>query len=146
MSRILMKDMKSPVMVIYGKVDDVDNTKRIKGKRVSYIKVKTLNKRIHKLLYYGIPPKYLMGQDVYRSFVVQEQVRVHTWMERLVNNKVSTAMGKGSSLTYVMEDMSGNKIEKEIPKSIEAKEIYVQHKERVTDLVIFDIDLDPKGI
>lgn len=141
-----MKDMKSPVVVIYGKVEDVDNTKRIKGKRVSYITVKTANKRKHKLLYYGIPPKSLMGSEVFRSFVVQEQVRVNTWMERLVSNKVSTALGKGSSLSYVMEDMKGNKIEKELPKTIDAKEVYVQHKERVTDLVIFDIDLDPQGI
>lgn len=138
--------MKSPVMVIYGRIEDVDNTKRIKGKRVSYITVKTGNKRKHKLLYYGVPPKSLMGADVYRSFVVLEQVRVHTWMERLVSNKVSTALGKGSSLSYVMEDMKGNKIEKELPKTIDAKEVYVQHKERVTDLVIFDIDLDPKEI
>lgn len=146
MSRILMKDMKSPVMVIYGKVIEVKND-RIKGKYVSYITVQSPNRRNHTLLLHGRCPKELMGSNVVRSFVVQEKSRVHTEMVKLVDKKIERVMkGKGSVLSYKMTDKGGNSIEKNIPMEIEASDIFVQKKETITDWVIFDIDLDPKGI
>lgn len=146
MSRILMKDMKSPVMVIYGKIIEVKND-RIKGKYVSYITVQSPNRRNHTLLLYGKCPKNLMGDSVTRSFVVQEKSRVHTEMVKLVDKKIDKVMkGKGATLSYKMTDLKGNSIEKDIPKEIEASDIFVQKKETITDWVIFDIDLDPQGI
>ena len=146
MSKIVLKESKSPLMVIYGKIIDSNNV-RIKGKYASYLTVQSLNRRNHKILLEGRVPTELLGEDVYRSFVVQEKSRVETEMVKLVDKKIEKVMkGQGSVLSYKMTDKVGNSVEKNIPMEIEASDIYVQKRETITDWVIVDIKLNPQSI
>lgn len=142
-----LETQKVPVTIIYGEVKDLHKD-RIKGNPVSWIIVQTANRRIHKLLFYGTEPRYLLNnKGEKRAFVVREKSRVHTYHELIMGkktNKVENAL-KDGTLHIVVADTKGNKIDM-IKEGLKPSDVYVLKKENITDMVIVDLDLNPKSI
>lgn len=142
--KLNLKEVKSPITLIYGEVTDI-KWDRIKGKKVSYIQVQTRNRRLHTILYYGVAPKQWLGNDDPRTFVVQEKTRIHTELKPFVPSSVQKAMGKDATLSFKLNSKEGHRIEQK-KDELKPSEVYVKHKETVTDLVLIDIDLNPISI
>lgn len=138
---------KDPVTIIYGEVKDIQKD-RIKGNQVSWIIVQTTNRRIHRLLFYGGAPMHLLsGKEEKRAFVVREKSRVHSYHEMIMGkktNKVERAIPY-SKLSITVADEKGNKIEM-FKEGLKPSDVYVLKKENITDMVIVDLDLNPKSI
>jgi len=143
-NKLNLKDTKSPVTLIYGEVKNITYD-RVKGKKVSWIEIQSLNRRIHKVLFYGTAPKQWLGDLDPRTFVVQEKTRVKTELIPFVPVSVQKAIGKDSTIHMKVSSKEGHKFEQK-KDELKPSEVYIKHKETVTDLVLIDDKLNPQSI
>jgi len=142
--KLNLNETKSPITLIYGEVKDI-KWERLKGDKVSYVIVQTLNRRLHTILYYGVAPKQWLGNTEPRTFVVQEKTRVHTELKPFVDPSIQKAMGKNATLSFKLNSKEGHSLEKQ-KDELKPSEVYVKHKKTVTDLVLLDTELNPISI
>lgn len=138
-----LQESKSPVTIIYGEVREIKK-ETLKGQKVSRIEIQSPNRRKHEVLFYGDAPMQILV-DGPRSFVVQEKSRVKRNLEPFIPKNAISALGEDAVLSFELKSKDAS-LSKQAKKEVNPKEVFIVTKETITELVVVDLELNPKSI